>query len=71
MQLPTHNPGQITTEIFSKAVRIAVLFVLLVACGESEPPQTPAGNAATYGFTFFELDRNSLLSKSTRSDLRS
>jgi hypothetical protein len=69
MQLAAHNRFRITSGIFCRALLVAILAVMTVACSEKEPPENRAASSTPESFTFFELGSNSVLSKAVRKDL--
>jgi hypothetical protein len=69
MQMKSNNFFQITAKIFFRALLISWLVVLTSACGEKETPETQTKEAGPETFTFFELGRNSVMSKRTRREL--
>ncbi len=64
-----HKGYRIAAGIFSKILLMAVLLVMPAACSEKENAETQTQDAATDSFTFFELGRNSVLSKEVRKEL--
>ena len=53
------------------ALVTGLAFLLFFSCGEkNEPAKDPGARAQSESFTFFDLGKNSKLSKSIRSDLR-
>ena len=69
MRLTTNKVFQITAKIFSKALLILLLVILPAACSEKETTENRSKKSTTETFTFFELGRNSVLSKRIRKDL--
>ena len=64
-----HKGYRIAAGIFSKILLMAVLLVMPAACSEKENAEPQTQDAATDSFTFFELGRNSVLSKEVRKEL--
>ena len=71
MRLTTNIVFQISSKIFSKALLILLLAILPAACSEKETTENRSEKPTTETFTFFELGRNSVLSKRIRKDLGS
>ncbi len=69
MQLNVHKRCRVAAGIFSRILLLAVLAVLPAACSEKETTEARTEEAATDSFTFFELGRNSVLSKEVRKEL--
>jgi hypothetical protein len=69
MRLTTNIVFQIIAKIFSKALLILLLVILPAACSEKETPENRSKKTTPETFTFFELGRNSALSKQIRKDL--
>ena len=69
MQLTVHKRCLLAAEIFCKILLMAVLAVVPAACGEKETTEVQTKEDATDSFTFFELGKNSVLSKEVRKEL--
>jgi hypothetical protein len=54
---------------YSKALLILLLVILPAACSEEKKSEVRSDKPAIETFTFFELGRNSVLSKNTREEL--
>ena len=69
MQLTAFKHYRIATGIFAKILLMVVLVFVPAACGEKETTEIQTEEAAPDSFTFFELGKNSVLSKDVRKEL--
>lgn len=69
MQSTAHKRSGITAGGFSRILLMAVLTFLSAACSEKETAETRTEKSIPESFTFFELGRNSVLSKDVRKEL--
>ena len=69
MQLIVYKHSRIVAGIYCRILLLAALTLLPAACSEKESTETPSEKSAPESFTFFELGKNSVLSKDVRKEL--